>query len=135
VRVVVDTNVLISGIFFTGPPHKILEAWVDETLDFVVTTEILEEYWRVAEELATRYPDIDVVRALELLVVNTFICAPATLPHQVSEDPDDDKFIACAMGGNAGIIISGDRHLLRVSGFQGIEVLRPRDFVDTYLSS
>ena len=55
-RVVVDTNVLISGIFFKGPPHEILEAWINENFDFVVTTEILDEYWRVAEELATQYP-------------------------------------------------------------------------------
>ena len=45
-RVVVDTNVLISGIFFKGPPHEILEAWITETLDLVVTTDILEEYRR-----------------------------------------------------------------------------------------
>ncbi len=57
-RVVVDTNVLVSGIFFTGPPHDILEAWITGLLDFVVTTEILEEYRRVAEEISTRYPTI-----------------------------------------------------------------------------
>ena len=95
-RVVVDTNVLISGIFFTGPPHQILEAWIKGSLDFVATTEILEEYRRVAAELSARYPAIEVGHARDLLVVNTFICMPATLEHQVCEDPDDDKFTACA---------------------------------------
>lgn len=134
-RAVVDTNVLISGIFFAGPPHEILEAWVNETLDFVVTTEILDEYQRVVEELSSQYPAIDAGQILDLLVVNTFICAPVALVEPVCEDPDDDKFIACALGGGANIIISGDKHLLGVSGFQGIEVLRPRDFIDEYLAS
>jgi len=58
--------------------------------------------------------------------------APA-LSAPVSDDPDDDKFLACAIASGTMTIISGDKPLLRVSGFKGIEVLRPRTFVDTYL--
>ena len=46
---------------------------------------------------------------------------------------DDDKFLACALASGAGTIVSGDKHLLSVSGYRGIEVLRPRAFVDRYL--
>ena len=56
-----------------------------------------------------------------------------SLPEQVCEDPDDDKFPAASLAGNAPIIISGDKHLLRVSGWQDVEVLKPRAFVDRYL--
>lgn len=118
-----------------GHRMRFSKLWVNETLDFVVTTEILDEYRRVAEELSNQYPSIDTRRILDLLIVNTFICAPAILLEPVCEDPDDDKFFACALGGGANIIISGDKHLLGVSGLQGIEVLRPRDFVDKYLAS
>ena len=50
-RVVLDTNVFISGIFFTGPPFEILNAWRNEQLQLVVSAEILEEYRRVGERL------------------------------------------------------------------------------------
>jgi predicted nucleic acid-binding protein len=65
-----------------GHRTKILEAWINEKLDFVVTTEILEEYRRVAEELSTQNPGIEVGRVLDLLIVNTFICAPVILLEQ-----------------------------------------------------
>jgi predicted nucleic acid-binding protein len=55
------------------------------------------------------------------------------LKEPVCEDPDDDKFIACALAGESKVILSGDKHLLRDSGYQGIEVLKSRDFVDKYL--
>jgi len=54
---------------------------------------------------------------------------------QVSEDPDDDVFLACAAAAGAQIVISGDKHLRRVSGWNGIQVLTPRQFFDRYLSS
>jgi predicted nucleic acid-binding protein len=56
------------------------------------------------------------------------------LEGQVCADPDDDKCLACALASGAGIIVSGDKHLVDVSGYRGIEVLRPRAFVDRYLA-
>jgi predicted nucleic acid-binding protein len=55
------------------------------------------------------------------------------LPAPVCADPDDDKFIACALASNAKIICSGDRHLLDVNGYQGIEIIKPRAFTEKYL--
>jgi predicted nucleic acid-binding protein len=55
------------------------------------------------------------------------------LPAPVSADPDDDKFPAAALAASAPLIVSGDRHLLAVSGWQGMRVLSPRRFVDEYL--
>jgi predicted nucleic acid-binding protein len=56
------------------------------------------------------------------------------LPEQVCEDPDDDKFLACALAGRNKVIVSGDKHMLDVSGYQKIEVLKPRKFVITAFS-
>jgi putative PIN family toxin of toxin-antitoxin system len=56
------------------------------------------------------------------------------LPEPVCSDPDDDKFLACALASHAECIVSGDKHLLKVSGFQGIQVFRPRAFVEAALS-
>jgi predicted nucleic acid-binding protein len=51
----------------------------------------------------------------------------------VCSDPDDDKFLACAIAGGSKIIVSGDKHLLKISGFQGIEILKPQELVNRYL--
>ena len=51
----------------------------------------------------------------------------------VCEDPDDDKFIECAIAGQCNIIVSGDKHLLKIDGYKGVTVLKPRDFMEKYL--
>lgn len=58
-KVILDTNVLISGIFFNGPPYQILSAWRDGKIKFVISPEILEEYERVGEELSSKNPSVD----------------------------------------------------------------------------
>jgi putative PIN family toxin of toxin-antitoxin system len=67
VKVVLDTNVFISGIFFSGPPFEILKAWLDKRIQVVISSEILYEYKRVAEELARRYSDLEISHLLESL--------------------------------------------------------------------
>jgi len=76
-------------------------------VSLILSPEILDEYRRVGLELS--------------------------LPEQVCEDPDDDKFLAAALVGSAPIIVSGDKHLLRVSGWQNVDVIKPRSFVDRYI--
>lgn len=59
--------------------------------------------------------------------------AAPDLGEQVCEDPADDKFLACALASDTGIIVSGDKHLLKMSGYRKLKVLRPREFLDRYL--
>ncbi len=132
-RIVLDTNVFVSGVFFSCPPYKILKAWRDGRLQLLVSEEILEEYHRVGELLSDEFPHIDLGPFLELLTINTELIVPEKISNQVCDDPDDDKFISCALGGKCKMIISGDKHLLRVSGYEGVHILRPRKFVDEYL--
>lgn len=132
-NIVLDTNVFVSGVFFPGPPSRILKAWRDKTIQIVLSREILKECRRVGAELAAQYPPIDIQPIIELIVHKALIIAATPLPEQVCKDADDDKFIACALTAKCHIIVSGDKHLLKVSGFQGIQVLKPREFVDRYL--
>ena len=108
-RVILDTNVFVSGVFFSGPPFQILQAWRDRKVQLVVSPEIIEEYQRVAE----------------------VISAPP-MPEQVCVDPDDDKFLACALASRTPVIVSGDNHLLKVDGYSGIRVMKPRRFRDEF---
>jgi putative PIN family toxin of toxin-antitoxin system len=133
VKIVLDTNVFISGVFFGGPPYLLLQAWRDGIIQLVISPEILDEYRRVGEILAEEHPAIDLEPMLEFVIQNADVFAASPLSEPVCEDPDDDKFISCALASASRIIISGDKHLLKVTGFQDIEVLKPRDFLDRYL--
>lgn len=132
-RVVVDTNVLISGVFFGGMPSRILEAWRDGSFEIVVSPEILEEYRRVGEKLAARFAGVSLEPFLALLVMTAEVIEAPALPEQVSRDPEDDKFIACAVAGGCELVISGDKDLLEVSGFRGLKIVTPREFLESVL--
>ena len=132
-KVVLDTNVLISGIYFGGLPGKILEAWGARRFQLLVSTEILQEYLNVAERLADRYAGVEYESVLGLIIQNAELVQPSDLPEPVSTDPDDDKFLACALAGDSTIIVSGDSDLINVSGYCGIKVLTPKAFVSERL--
>ena len=68
-RIVLDTNVFISGLFFSGPPYQILKAWEDGKMQLVISPEILEEYRRVGETLAQQYSGIDINAILEMVTL------------------------------------------------------------------
>jgi len=134
VKVILDTNVFVSGVFFSGPPYQILKAWRDGRIQLVASPDILDEYQRVGKILAEEFPGINLDPVLDFVIQQADIYAAIVLPEAVSADPDDDKFIACALASGSTIIISGDKHLLNVSGYQQIEILKPRDFVVKYLT-
>lgn len=124
-----DTNVLMSGIFFGGVPGRILEAWRDKRFVWVVTDDIIDEYREVSERLHQKVPRIDPHEWIALIEDEAASVVPNKLTEGVCEDPDDDKFIACALAADA-TIVSGDHHLLDVNGRCGICVKKPRAFLD-----
>lgn len=128
-RIVLDTNVFVSGVFFGGPPGKVLEVWRDGKVDVVVSTEIIEEYVRVGEELARQFPGVDLAPALDLVAASAILVVAQPLPEPVCRDRDDDKFLACALAAGAEAVVSGDHDLLDVSPYEGVVVLRPGEFV------
>ena len=133
IRAIIDTNVLMSGIFWSGAPQKILEAWQQKKLKMVISPSILDEYARVGDILAKKYLGVDVAPILELITIHSELFLPQSLPAPVSRDPDDDKFIALAIAANCKIIISGDKDLLVVRRYDGVEIIKPGDFVKQYL--
>lgn len=132
-KIVLDTNVLISGIFFSGPPAQILKAWKDQKFQIVLSKEILNEYQQVAEELSNKFSSVDIEPIIELLTIYGEIVETEGISVTVCEDPDDNMFLECVIASNNKIIVSEDKHLLKISGYQDIEVVKPRYFVDSYL--
>jgi len=133
VRVVVDTNVLLSAILFGGTPGRILDAWRAGKVELVMSPDIVEEYVRVGERLNERYSDVEIQPIVALLVQNATIVPDTPLPGPVCDDPDDDKFLACALASGTDIVVSGDKKLRAVSGYEGVHVLTPRQFADRWL--
>jgi len=112
--VVLDTNVLISGIFFNGPPYRILRAWLDEKIKIVISEEILSEYQRVTNELSCQFPAINVDRIMGLLTIHAEVIDTHEFTVTICEDQDDNKFFACALASKSKIIVSGEKHLLKI---------------------
>lgn len=94
-RIVLDTNVLVSGIFFGGVPGRILTAWAEGKVALVLSPDILDEYRRVGVTLGSRHPDLAAALApvLALLATNASIVNARSLAEPVSEDPADDMFL------------------------------------------
>lgn len=134
-HVVLDTNVVLSGIFFAGVPGRILEAWRAGALTLVLSPAILAEYHRAGTALAARYPEAGALLdgVLALLARSATIVDARPLDAPVAPDPDDDKFLACALAADVRTIVTGDKPRLSVSGWAGLAILTPRQFVDRYL--
>ena len=134
-KVVLDTNVVVSGVFFGGTPGRVLAAWSAGKFSLVLSPAILDEYRRVGHDLGQRHPDLTATfePVLTLITMNAVIVDAPGLDEPVSADPDDDMFLAAALAAQAHLIVSGDRDLLDVSGWREIEVLSPRQFLDQHL--
>jgi uncharacterized protein len=132
-KVILDTNVFVSGAFFSGPPFQILAARREGRVQLIISPEILEEYRRVGKILAEDHPGVRFESILEFVIQNAILVSAPPLSEGVCADPDDDKFLACALASKSNIVVSGDRHLLNVTGYQNIEVLKPREFLEKHL--
>lgn len=129
-RVVLDTNILVSGTGWpTAPPGKILDAWVAQIFNVVISKEIFEEYRRVLMDFATRYPGVDIDPLLESIVSKALWVSPEPMAGPVCRDPNDDMFIAAALAGKAKYIVSGDKALLYIQSFRTTEILTPAQFI------
>ena len=130
VRVVVDTSVLLPGVFFGGPPRDVMAAWRAGRIEMVVSREIIQEYLRVGERLSARFPGADFNRVLGMVAETATLVSAPPLPEPVCEDGDDDKFLACAVAAGATYVVSADRALLATSPYRNVMVIRSRDLLD-----
>lgn len=135
-RVVLDANVFVSALIKPeGVPGRLLSRWLGQrTFELVVSPPIVAElrralrYPRVRRYLALPEREVDAwIAAVQVLGVNV---AGAAAVHVALDDPDDAKYLAAALDGRADILVSGDRHLLALGEYEGIRILKPRQFLD-----
>ena len=128
-KVVLDTNVLISGVFFGGLPRTVLDALSTQRFELLVSPSIFDEYVRTCDRLSASHEGPEYQSVLASIIGHGTL-VPDSLPSgPITDDPDDDKFMLCARGHGA-IIVSGDQHLLNASGWEGVRVMKPHDFLE-----
>ena len=131
-RVVIDTNVFVSS-FFGGNPRKIIELWKNGKILLCLSSEILDEYVEVLHRLGLG-KDGELEELLRFFAKGYHLIFTVNTPKLkiVAEDPDDDKFIECAVALNSRFIISGDKALLAVKKYMGISMLSPHEFLSRF---
>ncbi len=133
-KIVIDTNVVASAIFFGGRPRQLLEELFLKNIEAVASPEILTEYKETFEELRSRYPDKPVQIPMTQIAASCKVVTPTQNFH-VCRDPDDDKFIDCAVEGKCIYIVSGDKDLLSLEHFHDVEIITVAEFLSRYIPS
>ena len=129
-RVVLDTNVFISS-FFGGNPRAIINLWKNGRLTLCFSQDIFDEYIEVLRRLGLDQTD-ELEELLKLFASGFHIVFTTKTPEiHVATDPDDDKFIACALALKAGCVVSGDKALVDICLYEGIRIVTPREFIET----
>lgn len=126
-KIVIDTNVVASAIFFGGQPRRLLELLLERRLEAFVSPEIIEEYHETVQYLQNKYPVKKVAVPLTHIVAACQMIEPETQLH-VCRDPDDDKFIECAIDAQCLYIVSGDKDLLSLKRIKDIQVVTVAKF-------
>jgi putative PIN family toxin of toxin-antitoxin system len=133
VRLVLDTNTVISGLLWHGTPGKLIDAAHAKTITLCTSAELLAELRGVllrekfAKQLATRgLSAIDIFDGYAGLCT---IVVPAIMSATIVNDPADDAVLACALGAKADLIVSGDRHLLDLKAYQDTRIVSAADAI------
>ena len=130
-RVVIDTNIFVSS-FFGGNPRKIIQHWKDGNVTLCLSMEILDEYIEVLKRLGLDEED-EFEELISLFAKGFNIIFTTKTPKiNIVNDPDDDKFIECAVALKAKVVISGDKALTAIGEYMGIEIVTPHQFTKDF---
>lgn len=133
-RVVLDSNIYLSALISEkGNPFKIIQRWQEKEFDVLVSQPIINEILRVTayERIQKKYPRVKERRIefVELVSKDGIWTTQVDKLDVVTADESDNRYIECAVAGNAEYIVTGDQHLLVVGGFQGIVITTPTVFL------
>ena len=135
IRAVLDCNVVVSAILSPkGIPAKILTALEAEQFQLLLSEPILEEIGRVLHygKIAKRHrlSEEKLLTFLEDLAHLAILTLGKLKLVVIKDDPQDDRYLECAIEGDAEYVVSGDQHLLNLKEYKGIQILTPRAFLE-----
>jgi putative PIN family toxin of toxin-antitoxin system len=130
IRAVLDTNTLVSGIGWSGPPQAILNAAIQEKFLLLLSTALLDELRRVlAYPRLKALPQTHVREVLALLPLLAIMVEPEERITVVRRDPSDNRVLECAVAGEATHIVTGDKDLLDLKSFRDTSIMTPAVFL------
>ena len=127
-RVVLDTNIFISGIFWRGSSNTVIANWKGEKFTLVTSLDAVSELIKVLKDFKIRLSDEVTKELVDLIVRNSMVVEPNERIDAVPDDPKDNIFIETAVAGNVDYIVSQDNHLLKLNEFRGIKIITPEEF-------
>jgi hypothetical protein len=132
IKAVMDTNILVSS-FFGGNPRKIVDLWKSGLVTLCLSKPIIDEYIEVLRRLGLQ-DEQELDELLGLFAHGYHVVFTAKTPelHIVKKDPEDNKFIECAVALRADFVISGDKALTTIQDYMGIKIVNPKEFLGIY---
>jgi len=132
-RVVLDTNVLISALLFRGGLSKIVGLWQKGKIIPVISKETFSELVTVLEypKFSLTQEETDSIIKYEILPYFEVVEVVKDVKG-ICRDPEDDKFISCAISGSADYIVSGDKDLFDLKQYKSIKIIKASDFLKMY---
>jgi putative PIN family toxin of toxin-antitoxin system len=135
-HVVIDTNVIVSGILSRkGAPVELLKAWRERRFLLLTSSAIVTEVRAVLRypRIRKKYPlsDNEIEQTITLLEHDALlVTGEAKVAGSVTDDPKDEMVLACAVDGEADVIVSGDHHQLDLESYRDVPIMTPRQFLD-----
>lgn len=129
-RVCLDTNILVSGIFWKGLPGRVIDLWVENTFDLIATPAILDEYQKTIRKIGVKISPALAENWVQIVTRQISLLSVRPTKRSWSRDPDDDKFVQCSLQGQADYLVSGDDDLLSLQGKVPIKIVTARRFLD-----
>ncbi|NLK46947.1 MAG: putative toxin-antitoxin system toxin component, PIN family [Treponema sp.] len=130
-NIVIDTNIVASALFFGGKPLELIRLLLNKNIKAAASAAIILEYNSTIEHLLKRYNGNHIKVPL-LQIVSAMKIIPETDNIHICRDPDDDKFISCAVDSNAQYIVSGDKDLLVLEKYSNIEIVTITQFFNRW---
>lgn len=128
IKVVLDTNILISATFWKGPSHEITLLAAKQKISCFTSLEMLYEYARILKR-DFKQQENQIEEKVRGILLFSQITNPTTKINIIKEDPEDNKVLEAAIEAKADYIVSGDRHLLTLKEFKGIKIVKAREFL------
>ncbi len=128
-RIVCDTNVIVSGLLFGGPPNRVLRLIASDRLVNYTSTPMFRELDAVLRRPKFGLTTAEVAQMLRVFSTSFEFVAPSEALQVITQDPADDRVLETALAVNADAIVSGDRDLLDLDSFRGIPIRTPADFL------
>jgi putative PIN family toxin of toxin-antitoxin system len=126
-RVVLDTNILVSAIIFGGKSRKLLKKGITKRYSIVISDLILRELVTVLRRPKFRTNEDEVHRTILALIRTADVVNVKAKTNVVKEDPKDNMIIETAIDGEADLIVTGDRHLLELESYRGIRIVTAQE--------